>query len=113
MAKLLIETRVYENYGAHAWNGEGECPQYWKAKGMDEYVVLNFTDFDHTKEAVDALKPQIEVNDNYYRETVIDWIILGDDDLTLWESDQLEFEGKITSPSKVLILPAVSTSEKS
>ena len=32
MSKLLITTQVYENYGSHDWDGEGECPQYWKAK---------------------------------------------------------------------------------
>ena len=39
MAKLLITTQVYENYGAHDWDGRGECPQYWKAKGGNDYVV--------------------------------------------------------------------------
>ena len=41
MSKLLITTQVYENYGAHDWDGEGQCPQYWKAKGGSDYVVLN------------------------------------------------------------------------
>ena len=31
--------QVCENYGAHAWDGEGECPQYWKDKGGCERVV--------------------------------------------------------------------------
>ena len=39
MAKLLITTQVYENYGAHDWDGVGECPSYWKAKGGSDYVV--------------------------------------------------------------------------
>lgn len=37
--KLAIYTQYRENYGAHTWNGEGECPQYWKFKGGDTYVV--------------------------------------------------------------------------
>jgi hypothetical protein len=37
--KLVIYTQFRENYGAHDWNGEGECPQYWKNKGGDTYVV--------------------------------------------------------------------------
>ena len=41
MSKLLITTQVYENYGAHDWDGVGECPQYWKAKGGNDYVVKN------------------------------------------------------------------------
>ena len=39
MSKLLITTQVYENYGAHDWDGVGECPSYWKAKGGSDYVV--------------------------------------------------------------------------
>jgi hypothetical protein len=35
----IVLTQVMENYGAHAWDGKGECPQYWKAKGGNEYIV--------------------------------------------------------------------------
>ena len=35
--RLVIQTQIYENYGAHNWDGKGECPQYWKAKGGNEY----------------------------------------------------------------------------
>ena len=38
--KLLITTQNYENYGAHDWDGVGECPQYWKAKGGSDYVEI-------------------------------------------------------------------------
>lgn len=31
--QLLITTQIQENYGAHDWDGEGACPQYWKFKG--------------------------------------------------------------------------------
>ena len=37
--KYVIHTQFRENYGAHDWNGRGECPQYWKFKGGDTYVV--------------------------------------------------------------------------
>jgi len=37
--KLVIHTQFRENYGAHDWDGAGECPQYWKNKGGDTYVV--------------------------------------------------------------------------
>ena len=33
MVMLVIRTQIHENYGAHDWDGTGECPQYWKAKG--------------------------------------------------------------------------------
>ena len=37
--KLVIHTQFKENYGAHDWDGKGECPQYWKFKGGSTYVV--------------------------------------------------------------------------
>ena len=37
--KLVIYTQFRENYGAHDWDGKGLCPQYWKNKGGDTYVV--------------------------------------------------------------------------
>jgi hypothetical protein len=30
---LIANVQDLENYGAHDWDGEGECPQYWKFKG--------------------------------------------------------------------------------
>jgi hypothetical protein len=37
--KVLITTQYMENYGAHDWDGTGECPQYWKAKGGEEFFL--------------------------------------------------------------------------
>jgi len=37
--KLVIHTQFRENYGAHDWDGKGLCPQYWKNKGGDTYVI--------------------------------------------------------------------------
>ena len=37
--KLVIYTQFRENYGAHDWDGKGLCPQYWKNKGGDTYVI--------------------------------------------------------------------------
>ena len=102
MAKLLITTQVYENYGAHDWDGQGECPQYWKAKGGNDYVVKKFKDFSAVSETVMALRGQIECDDRFYRETIIGWEIVGDKDLTEFEQSQLDYEGSIRYPSKEL-----------
>ena len=37
--KAVIYTQIRENYGAHDWDGQGECPQYWKMKGGNTYVI--------------------------------------------------------------------------
>jgi hypothetical protein len=98
--KLLITTQVYENYGAHDWDGKGECPQYWKAKGGSDYVVKKFKGDPTT--AVMALRSQIEEDNQGYRETIIDYRLVKDDYLTEFEKDQLEYEGQIRFPAKEL-----------
>jgi len=64
-----------ENYGAHDWDGEGECPQYWKAKGGYVYVVehLNWLDVDANKELAETVCKLISNSDEYSSEYVIDW----------------------------------------
>jgi hypothetical protein len=102
MAKLLITTQVYENYGAHDWDGVGECPQYWKAKGGNDYVVKKFKDFSAVSETVMALRGQIEQDNDGFRETIIGWEIVANDYLTEFEKSQLEYEGSIRYPAKEL-----------
>lgn len=99
--KLLIQTQVYENYGAHDWDGTGACPQYWKAKGGNDYVVKKFKGDATT--AVMALRSQIECDNEGYRENIVSWEIVADDYLTEFEQSQLEYEGKITYPAQELV----------
>lgn len=102
MAKLLIVTQVQENYGAHDWDGKGECPQYWKFKGGNEYVVKNFKDFGRMTEVVMALRGQVESDNEYFKEHIIDFEVVADDYLTEFERNQLEFDGSISFPAKEL-----------
>ena len=97
--KLLITTQVYENYGAHDWDGKGACPQYWKAKGGSDYVIRNIN-VNQATETVMAIRGQIEQDTDAFRETVIDWSIVADDALTEFEQSQLNYEGVIRYPSK-------------
>jgi hypothetical protein len=101
MTKLLITTQTYENYGAHDWDGEGTCPQYWKAKGGSDYVVKNVK-ANKATETVMAVRSQIECDNYAFRETIIDWSIVADDYLTEFEQSQLAYEGKIRYGSKEL-----------
>ena len=101
MAKLLITTQVYENYGAHDWDGVGECPQYWKAKGGNDYVVKKFKG-DVTMTVL-CLRAQIEQSNEGFRETIIDFRLVKDDYLTEFEQSQLDYEGKITYGAKELV----------
>ena len=101
MAKLLITTQVYENYGAHDWDGVGACPQYWKAKGGSDYVVKN-VNVNSVTETVMALRGQIEQDNQAFREKIIGWEVVANGYLTEFERDQLEYEGKIRFPAKEL-----------
>ena len=102
MAKLLITTQVYENYGAHDWDGAGECPQYWKAKGGNDYVVKKFKDINRVTETVMALRGQIEQDNEGFRETIIGWEVVANDYLTEFEQSQLDYEGSIRYPAREL-----------
>ena len=93
--KLVIATQYMENYGAHDWDGKGECPQYWKCKGGSEYIIENvpFTGAVDYKEIVEMAN--VERNNEYVREYVIDWVIADDDYVPNSEKLQLEYEGKV------------------
>ena len=96
MAKLLITTQVYENYGT------ADEP-YWKPKGGSDYVVKKFRGGDEAATAVImGLRPQIECDNEFYREYVLGWQIVANNYLTEFEKSQLEYEGKIAFPAKEL-----------
>lgn len=91
--RLIISTQYRENYGAHDWDGKGECPQYWKNKGGYEYVAAEMPD-----EAFEALQPgevaqlfetaEAEVNrsDEYVQEHVINRSVVPTGTLTASEA---------------------------
>jgi len=103
--KLLITTQIWENY---AWREDGTigtgADAYWKPKGGGDYVVKNFTDFDKTTGIVVALRSQVEIDNDYFREHILDWEVVPDDYLTEFERSQLEFDGSIMFPAKELVL---------
>lgn len=87
--KLVIQTQFRENYGAHDWDGKGECPQYWKCKGGSTYIVdVNL------QEAQDvafykSVEKCIEHKSDYAEEFILG---LGDliDEIDFKESDHVE-----------------------
>lgn len=94
--RLIITTQVRENYGAHSWDGEGECPQYWKFKGGNDYELpIEASDIDRLQEIVALHRDQCESSDEYFEEWIISWEVLSDNELTEYERDQMEFDGKI------------------
>ena len=97
--KILVTTQVYENYGTHDWDGKGECPQYWKAKGGSEYYVAQIS----VQEAAilgqkglaaivyAACAVHIAINNEYFQEFVLNWELVDDDHITEYEKEQIEF----------------------
>jgi len=100
--KLLITTQVQENYGAHDWDGKGACPQYWKFKGGNDYVVKNFKDFHRVTEVVMALRGDVEADNEYFKEHIVDFEVVADDYLTEFERSQLDYDGSIMFPAREL-----------
>jgi hypothetical protein len=90
---LVIRTQFMENYGAHDWDGTGECPQYWKMKGGSEYKVIGVPLNIDYQAVVSACG--IEFSNEGAREYILDWSIEGDDYLSWFEKSQLEYDGVI------------------
>jgi hypothetical protein len=102
MSKLIISTQYCENYGS-------PDEPYWKLKGGSEYVVkgLDFdADYEWAEAKVDQIltkvRDQVEISNPMCEEYILGWTIVDDDHLTDFERSQLEFDGKIDFPAKVL-----------
>jgi hypothetical protein len=108
--QLLITTQYQENYGAHDWDGEGECPQYWKMKGGKDYrydLGAGHRSEEAITALVMALRPQIERSNEYIRYNITGWEVVADSYLTDYERSQLEYEGVINYPATRLTLETV------
>ena len=86
--KLVIQTQFCENYGAHDWDGKGECPQYWKFKGGDTYVVEVNLQEAQDKSFYARVAKCIEHSSNYSEEYIIGETLV--DDIDYVESDHCQ-----------------------
>jgi hypothetical protein len=89
--KLVIQTQFAENYGAHDWDGEGACPQRWKFKGGDVYVVPNLSPAQVDKVievGIPTLRSLIEFSNQAAREYILDYSVQDDADVVCepWET---------------------------
>jgi hypothetical protein len=97
---LVIRTQFMENYGAHDWDGQGECPQYWKMKGGSEYKVINVPLNIDYQEVVSMAN--VETDNIGCREYILDWSLEADDYLSWFEKSQLEYDGKVTCAEPII-----------
>jgi hypothetical protein len=94
-----------ENYGAHDWDGEGECPQRWKFKGGEDYFYqLGAVEpsAEHIEELLHVLRTRIEWDDVGSRQYIVGYGIVEDSFMTPYEKSQLEYEGSISYPAVML-----------
>ena len=102
--KAIFFTQVYENYAIREDGSIGTGAEaYFKAKGGDEYVVLN-VDKTQMSRILAEVRAKVEVSNDYFRETVVDFQLVEDDYLTEYEKSQLEYDGRIVYSPKELEL---------
>jgi len=65
---FVVSFQILENYGAHAWDGSGECPQYWKGKGTAEYYVHAPNRREAIRLAKEASEAKHPPDNQYWRE---------------------------------------------
>lgn len=112
MVMLVIRTQIHENYGAHDWDGTGECPQYWKAKGGAEYKILDIPlNIDYNNLVRFALSG-IETDTDYFNEYMIDWTVEEDSYLSWFERSQLQFDGAIVYKEPTMTYEQVMEKQK-
>ena len=93
---FVIRTQFMENYGAHDWDGKGECPQHWKMKGGSEYKI---TGADPTADPEDYISiAGVEFSSEGAREYIINYSFEQDSYLSDFEQSQLEYDGSIAYP---------------
>ena len=100
--KAIFFTQVFENY---AWREDGSIgtgdDAYFKPKGGDEYVVFNVNKSEMSR-ILAEVRAKVEVSNDYFRETVVDFQLVEDDYLTWYEREQLEYDGSIAFSPKEL-----------
>lgn len=108
--KLVLTTSVLENYGAHTWDGEGECPVNWKAKGGSEYIVedYSFVDADSVEADAERLSSLLTQNNEFFQIDVVSWELVEDDYVPYFEKQQIEYEGVATYKEPRLTLEGVA-----
>lgn len=93
MSKLYIFTQDYDNYGT-------EEDPHWKPKGGSDYFVYDF-DGDETT-TIMLVRDQIECDNPFYRSQIAGWEVVPNNYLTEFEKDQLDYEGSIRFPARVI-----------
>ena len=86
---VVVSTQFLENYGAHDWDGRGECPQRWKPKGGDTYFVNASAADVADSEWWNSVERSIAHSSDYSREYILDQRVV--DLVDFREEDFIDF----------------------
>ena len=86
--KAIIQTQHMENYGAHDWDGVGECPQYWKPKFGNTYIFHCTVEDNMNPEWWARVEAACTSKSNYFEEYSVGETVVDDMDFRL--SDHCE-----------------------
>lgn len=90
--RIVINTQVKENYGAHTWDGVGECPQSWRYKGGHSRVLAEYIE-KPSQATVDAVVAQWKPTYNdYYQEYALSIHVLAPGEETHDEKIDREYK---------------------
>ena len=82
--KIVIATQFQENYGAHNWNGKGQCPEHWKCKGGSTYIVSDVTVSKATdKYFWNKVSDSVVHNDNHSCEYIISMDLIDEENFDI------------------------------
>ena len=106
--KLVIQTQYKENYAFPEWDGKGDCPEYWKFKGGNTYVLANFhasPNDEYMTKIIKDLTPLIEHSNEASMEYILDWEIINDVEKVCqdWETpiEVLDFDGSYVATKNI------------
>jgi len=86
--KAVIHTQIQENYGAHDWDGKGECPQYWKMKGGNTYIIHGVSIENNCSHSWwKAVEDAVTTRNEYFKEYIIAETVI--DEIDFVESDHI------------------------
>jgi hypothetical protein len=86
--KAIIQTQHMENYGAHDWDGKGECPQYWKPKFGNTYIFTCTIEENMSPEWWARVEASCTSKSEYFEEYSVGETVVDDIDFRL--SDHCE-----------------------
>jgi hypothetical protein len=81
--KAVVQTQIRENYGAHDWDGQGECPQYWKFKGGNTYIFDITIEENMSREWWARIEAAITVDSESWEEYFVGETVVDDIDFNV------------------------------